>query len=171
MRPHGRNSRLRTQPLVSPRGSSSESFMKHEFDQSLQTDPDRYALAREAAELLSAVSEGTAVPTTAHWQLPTAGVVADSDRVNRVNRINPMTRRDGPPLLEVVLRDELGCQLTERIWETDADSLSHRMVRIWGDMLAVRSDEFLRRRVASLRRPAVVGSGLDRGSREELTRD
>lgn len=123
--------------------------MNHEFEPALQSDTERYALAQQAATLLDEESAATAVPTKAQWRLPTHGILTGVNRVTRINRL-PMMRRVVVPLLELVLTDELGCTMTAVIWDADVDNLHHRIVRVWGDMLEVRSAELERRRIAYL---------------------
>ena len=121
--------------------------MQHHFDSALEADRSRFELAKRASELLSVETEGTAVPTWANWKLPSTQLKL-RDKLRFHGLVEPM--------VEVELRDELGGTLADVIRDSDVRHLHHRMIRIWGDMLELRSDEMLRRRVASLDREGVA---------------
>jgi hypothetical protein len=106
--------------------------MRQDFDADVLNDAGLRPLVDAAADLLDAESEGTAMPARATWSV---------DRP-----------RTGPPVVRVRLEDDTGvteCRLT---LEYLIDPLYRRLnvVRLWGHVLANRSERLFRQAVAAV---------------------
>jgi hypothetical protein len=125
--------------------------MLHEFDPALQADPDRFALAERAASLLDEASAGTSVEARATWRRPSQDLRVNPARFILVlKHFAPTLPEEMPPLLEVEIRDTVGTVVTKGIHELDVPDLRYRMIRLWGDVLEVRSKLLMRRLVESV---------------------
>ena len=98
----------------------------HDIGPAIESNPVLGPLVREAAEVLAEEAAGTSMPARAAWQADTVA---------------------GEPAVVVRISDELG-SVTKRFTRSqlaDANWNRYQMIRLWGDLLAVRSREMLNR--------------------------
>lgn len=112
--------------------------MDHEYDPALLADERAAAIARRAAAQLDIESNGTAIPARAYWRLPGRNVLSWPQ-----------------PVVEVVIRDDTPVEYIGRLKtdELEGFPFDRRMIRWWGDFLALRSDLLLKRLIDSIDDP------------------
>ncbi len=102
--------------------------MKHEFDDALRADPERYELAQKAAKRLDELTIRTVVPATATWRMP----MEFAEFPSSTNRA----------LVQVEVKDLDGTSRVEFIGERERDNsheMGYRIAHLWGDLLEERS--------------------------------
>jgi len=102
--------------------------MKHEFDDALRADPERFELAQKAAKRLDELTTRTVVPAIATWRVP-LGFAEFPPSNNRA-------------LVQVEVKDLEGTSRVEFIGERERDNyheMGYRIAHLWGDLLEERS--------------------------------